>query len=109
METKVTPGKSTVSSTNAGDKPLSKSAAKNAKRKAKKLAEKEKVIRANWEDDDDDDVPENTGTGRDPVMDKIGNPSNAAEATGTAETEQPSSATVSDGGLAEELQNLAVR
>jgi len=95
------PGAAGDSSPSGSDKLLSKSAAKNAKRKAKKNADKEKIILANWDDDADDEPPKKaSGTKKDTPSEQS---VDADEEPSDAREEEKSDA------LADELQKLDVR
>ena len=95
--------KASSSSCADGDKLLNKSAAKNAKRKAKKQAEKDKVILANWEDDDDVDLPKKSSSG----TSKIGGNKEGEEESAQDKAQQNESSAGDQ--LAEELEKLDVK
>ncbi|KAI5124729.1 hypothetical protein M0805_005365 [Coniferiporia weirii] len=91
-----------------GDKPLSKSALKNAKRKAKKQAENEKVIQANWEVSDEEPVTdERKGAASSGVESPAS--SEALSAKDTQDGESKAAGKQAVEALAEEVGKLDVR
>ena len=82
-------------------------AAKNAKRKAKKQAEKEKVILANWDDEDSDEAPKASAS------DKVNTGAERTDEKGKSVSAATSGDASKDGkrveDLADELQKLDVR